>query len=287
MHRRVLPCLIASIAALVALATPAFAAPDAYSNQINVENCQLLHVDATSGAVTEIGAAGSTCFNFVARSPGDDLYAITGDSDLSLARVDKTTAAVTTVGPLGVSVGGAQFVAMTFDPAGHLWAAINSGAAPCSSDAAMCLYSLDPTTGAATLVGGSEIGPVTGLAADCTGVYAATFADSVLYRVDTTTGALTEIGPTGVTPAVQGLSFATDGTLWALGAEVESGPFHSWTIDPTSGAGTQVAELTGYAETPFDQGGFATAIPSCVPLTPVTPAPPAPAPVAVTPAFTG
>jgi hypothetical protein len=182
---------------------------------------------------------------------------------------------------------------MTFDPAGRLWATINSGAEPCSAEGSACLYVLDPSTGAATLVGGSAIGPVTGLAADCSGVFAATFTDSTLYHVDTTTGAFTAIGPTGVAPAVQGMSFAPDGTLWALGAQVAEAPYFSYRIDPTTGAATEVATLTGYSENPFDQGGFATAIPACEPLTPVMPAPgsgsaaPPAEPVAVTPAFTG
>jgi streptogramin lyase len=291
MHRRILTGLIVGLAVLTAGAVPALAEPDAFSNQINADSCQLLRVDAGTGAVAEVGAAGSTCLDFLARSPADELFAITGDSDLELVRVDSATAAVTPVGPLGVSVTGAQFVAMTFDPAGHLWATINSGAEPCASEAATCLYSLDPTTGAATLVGGSAVGPVTGLAADCSGLYAATFTESVLYRVDGTSGALAEIGPTGVMPAIQGMSFAPDGTLWALGAQVAEAPFHSYRIDPATGTATEVATLTGYAENPFDQGGFATTIPHCVPVTPVIPVAPvtpsAPAALAVTPLFTG
>jgi hypothetical protein len=235
--------------------------------------------------VTPIGSAGPDCATFLARSPAGDLYAVTGTSDLVLARVDTTTGALTTIGPLGVSITGPQFVGVTFDPAGRLWAVANAATGPCSASGSTCLYSLDPGTGAATLIGGSAIGPTTGLAADCTNVYAATWDDSALYRVDTTTASFTEIGPTGVTPALQGLSFAPDGTLWALGAMVGEGPFHSFTVDTTTGTATEVATLTGYAENPLDQGGFATALPTCPPATPLVPA--APEPLPVVPAFTG
>src|SRR5262245_139649 len=186
MHRsvdlRTIPTVILGFASLVALATPALATPDAYSTEIGAD-CQLLRVDAATGTVTEIGNPSSGCATFLARSPADDLYAITGSGDLVLSRVDKTTGALTTVGSLGVSVSGATFVGLTFDPAGHLWATINSAAAECATQDSTCLYSVDPVTGAATLVGGSNVGPVGGLAADCSGLYAATYVDGSLYRV--------------------------------------------------------------------------------------------------------
>jgi hypothetical protein len=89
------------------------------------------------------------------------------------------------------------------------------------------------------------------------------------------------------------MSFAPDGRLWALGAIVAQAPFHVWTIDTTTGAATEGAELTGYAQNPFDQAGLALALPSCPPVAPLVPppappsAPPATALAAVLPTFTG
>ncbi|MFN8026955.1 MAG: hypothetical protein U0W40_11555 [Acidimicrobiia bacterium] len=282
------PVLVtAAFALLLAVAAPAGAAGEAFSTEILPDSCQLLSVDVATGVVTEVGSPeNNPCFvtPFLARSPDGNLWGVEApDGSLSLYRFDQTTGAHSKVGELGItSAFQDTFAALTFDPQGHLWFTLNSGAAPCSTSLTTCLYSLDPQTGAATLVGGAGNNLIGGIAADCTGLYAATSIGADLLQVDTATGATTAIGPTGITPAVQGMSFSPDGTLYALGAEVAEGPFHIWTIDPATGAGTQGAAVTGYASNPFDQGGLAMTPPTCAPLTPLVPTP-----VNIAPAFTG
>jgi PEP-CTERM motif len=82
------------------------------------------------------------------------------------------------------------------------------------------LYTIDPTTGVATLVGSTGVSGsfgLGGLAFRSDGALFATFTsfgtpDSDLYRIDPTTGAATLIGPTGF-DQLDGLAFLGTTTI--------------------------------------------------------------------------
>ena len=95
-----------------------------------------------------------------------------------------------------------------------------------SDFAGSSLYSIDPTTGAATLIRPVGVSRVSGMAFHpATGVlYAVGFAGvttHVLLTIDTATGAGTLVGPTNVftgslcSRTVSDISFRSDGTLYA------------------------------------------------------------------------
>jgi len=106
------------------------------------------------------------------------------------------------------------------------------------------LYTIDPATGAATLVGdtgesitGLDFHPDTGVLYGTTTPNSNT--GSSLITIDPTSGAVSVIGPHGVDEAMTDLTFAPDGTLYGW-AEASSDDVV--TIDITTGAATLVGE---------------------------------------------
>ncbi|MCB0122059.1 MAG: hypothetical protein KDE58_07435, partial [Caldilineaceae bacterium] len=67
------------------------------------------------------------------------------------------------------------------------------------------------------------------------------FGDSNLYQVDRETGALTVVGDTGIEQLMD-LAFDPEGTLWATVGNV------LYTLDPATGASTEVVAITGVDE---------------------------------------
>jgi hypothetical protein len=144
-------------------------------------------------------------------------------------QIDRTTGAVTPIGPTGIHV--------------TTSASLLSGDQYAVDDQNN-LYQIDPGTGAATLVGPTGIPGVdlntfaNGLAGDRSTLYyiyeqgGSNPVPSTLYQLDLTTGAATAIGPTGTTGLV-GAGFA-GGTLYAYSAG--QGLHQIFTIDVTTGA---------------------------------------------------
>ena len=120
------------------------------------------------------------------------------------------------------------------------------------------LYTIDITTGLATLVG-SDIAFADGLGINSAGqAFAANAIDDILYSVDLTTGLLTAIGGFGVNLQDQtGLSFDETGALWMLTSRGEI-----YTLDTGTGAATFVANtldgMEGLAINPIPEPGAAT-----------------------------
>jgi hypothetical protein len=113
----------------------------------------------------------------------------------------------------------------------------------CDADATG-LYTIDPATGATTLVGdtgesitGLDFHPGTGVLYGTTTPNSNT--PSSLITIDPATGTVTVIGPHGVDRAVTDLTFAPDGTLYGW---AEPGFDSVVTIDVTTGAATLVAD---------------------------------------------
>jgi Abnormal spindle-like microcephaly-assoc'd, ASPM-SPD-2-Hydin/Protein of unknown function (DUF1573) len=113
-------------------------------------NLNLFSVDPTTGATTKIGPTGLTLAGTIGVSTGSDTLFLTNGSTSSLFSVNTTTGAATEIGSTGI----AGIGAMVFEN-GTLYAGSNSS--PVS------LYTLDPATGAATLVAASS-GNFVGLA---------------------------------------------------------------------------------------------------------------------------
>ena len=195
----------------------------------------------------------------------DKLFA-TGVEDSStgtsrLFAIDRATGAVTAYGGLssfiGLSSGGLAIHPLT----GVMYATgfYNDGVSPRQSTA---LYTIDKTSGAATLIGfaggnccSGDFGLILyGLGFHSDGTLFANGLgngpsfpvahSSHLFTVNLATGAATNIGPSGVTLGrsltYSGLAFAADGTLLSLGSlDAASGALY--VIDPATGAATSLA----------------------------------------------
>jgi hypothetical protein len=177
---------------------------------------------------------------------------------------------------------------MTFDKDGNLWLYADNNDDACSG--ASCLYSVNPKTGATTLVGNAGPFLATGLAANCSTVYATgtvlsgTFTSDSLYVVNTSTAAVTKVGTgLGLSIFTTGLDFASDGTLYTIGEPAVNGPAinapKTATVDTTTGVAGNAKTWTSEDLVPGTVAGLAVSGISC-PVTPVTPP-------AILPTFTG
>lgn len=117
------------------------------------------------------------------------LYAV-NDGTRDLVRIDPDTLALTVVGPTGVA--GGLFGDLAYDArSGNLyWIAGRDNNS---------LYTIDTTTGAATLVGAHGINDLFALGSDGSTLYAQDTARNV-YTLDKTTGAATLVGANTVYP---------------------------------------------------------------------------------------
>lgn len=135
------------------------------------------------------------------------LYAIDDATD-QLVTIDRTTYGVTTIGALGV---GGDFGDMT-------WASTTNTLYAVGGRGNNALYTINTTTGAATLVGNHGVRDMFGLAFDSsTGTLYAQSTNQGVYTLDTITGAATQIGSNGVYPGGLAYNSSTD-KLLLLGA---------------------------------------------------------------------
>ena len=144
------------------------------------------------------------------------LYAVR-ESDDTLVSIDTDTLAYTVIGPLGVSF---EFGGLTYDPNSQILYMIGGRG---NNN----LYTVNRTTGQATLVGSHGINDLFGLAFDSTNnvLYATQFAGgSNLYSLNTSSGASTFIGNMGIGMGGLAYNSATD-TL--IGVNDGSGVLYS------------------------------------------------------------
>jgi hypothetical protein len=236
----------------------------------------LFVVDASSGASTKVFDFPGVDLNSggLAYDAASDSFFATGSEFASsgttrLFRIDRTSGAVTEIGPVGaglnLSAGGLAIHPLT----GALYATGTNGFQ------SSALFTLDKTTGAATLVGQNGGQCCTapfgfnmyglGFRSDGT-LFANGFtlsesaaAYSHLFTIDLLTGAATDIGSHGVTLgrllAYSGLAFREDGVLLSLGS-VTASDQGLYAIDPATG----VASLLGLNSQNFGvDGGLAFA----------------------------
>lgn len=251
---RPLVCLAAA-GMLVVSASNAFADTVAYGEAFDT----LYRIDLADHTATEVGAAGRYGGQLIGNVSGlsetknGDLYAAAGGLN-ALARISPDTGAADIVGSFGLTGQGdptrydALDLGMTVSCDGTFWLV---------SAYAGKLWTVDPATGATTLVG-STGHMITGLVARGSLLFGAGGqGDNNFYRIDTATGAATRIGSYGA--AAPGwinsvsMSFDENGTLWAALNYIPPAPGSTsvpdWSdlakINPATGELTIVGPITG------------------------------------------
>jgi hypothetical protein len=212
---RVALVLIAS----TGLAGPAIAASTIYGSAYSHPGgaATLYSISPTTGVATPIGPIGFFGVGALDFAPNGTLYGIGLDSSNNevLLTVNPMTGAGTLVGPLGTSTG-THIADMAFRSDGALFA----------HDGGSNFYSINTTTGGATVLGSDRTGYGDGMAFSAGGtLYIATDSPkNNLYTVDPSNGAETfstaltfPAGNTGGTdPRVNGMKFdLATGTLFA------------------------------------------------------------------------
>jgi hypothetical protein len=237
----------------------------------------LYTVDLDSQTATLIGPAGTYSGQTIGNLSGlsysldGTLYAVAGGLN-ALARIDPTTGAATIVGSFGLNGQGdpqhndALDLSMTFGCDGTLWLA---------SAYAKKLWTVDPSTGATTLVG-STGHAITGIVARAYQLFGAGGRDdNTFYRIDTHSGATTAVGSFGIGGWINSVSMSFDdtGTLWAVLNYVPPAPGSTtvpdWsdlaTVDPNTGRFTDLGPITGpEALEQVGMKGFAIGVPRCL-----------------------
>jgi hypothetical protein len=144
------------------------------------------------------------------------LYALDSDT-LAFGTLDLATAAFTPIGPSAPTQPGQNlWSGMTIHPVtGTIYASAIAGAV----NVPYSLYTINPTTGAPTLVGSDATAmAMIDIAINCAGeMYGHDIDDDVIYQIDPADGSVTLVGPTGVNSNfAQGLDFDNEaGVLYA------------------------------------------------------------------------
>lgn len=188
--------------------------------------CPVGTLDTGTGSWTALGDAGFDSCNSMARNAAGDYYTVGTSGGVSvLITIDPATGAGTQVAVLNPDM---SIRAMAFSPSGVLFAVAN---APIDE-----LWTIDPATGNAALVGAMGFDSVQGLAFDFLGgtLYA---TDNLvgLLTVDPATGAAADVNPSvGGTGDVQTITVLPSGEIIGVRNDV-------YNIDPVTGVYTQVA----------------------------------------------
>jgi len=270
---RPLTCLIA--AGLFAVACQqADAATVAYGEAFDT----LYRIDLDTRTASRVGAAGRYAGQIIGNISGlsqtEDgrLYAAAGGFKL-LIEVDPETGTAEVVGDLGL---GGQGDPARNDALDLNMAAGCNGTLWLTSGVAGKLWTVDPATGAATLVG--DTGPaLSGIVARGGQLFgAAGKGDNTFYRINPATGAATAVGAFG--PEVKrwvnsiSMGFDVDGTLWAVLNYVPPENDHEtpadWsdlaTINPATGRVHVIGPITGpSALKQVGMKGFTVGPPAC------------------------
>lgn len=203
------------------------AAPFAYTADGDTVGGNLYRIDLASNTLTTVGAITGTEIEGLAFGPGPVLYGIV-EGGTDLLSLNTTTAAVSVVGALGVSVD-------------------NHGMSYCQDTSSMYLandggelYTVNLATGAATLVGIDLNYFPTALTCTQAGVLFAIsdFSDS-LYTVNRTTGQATLVGALGINIADGGL--ARNGTQLIMVSD--NSPANLYQLNPTTGVASLITQL--------------------------------------------
>jgi hypothetical protein len=168
----------------------------------------------------------------------------TGSGTGTLGTIDPTTGVFTPVGPINDATGqNLRVTGLAIDATNGILYGSTSNTSPVAPGS---LIIIDTATGAATVVGGYGFSGQT--MADITFLPDGTLlgwleaADDDLFTIDIATGAATKVGESGLGTSGSGLAADATGTVFFAGSSSD-GPLR--TIDPSTGAPTVVATLSG------------------------------------------
>lgn len=211
--------IVTSFSLLLGLITSARAQFEIIGVSWSFTNSSVVRIAPNTGAEMQIGLSGFERLNSLARSPGGGLYSVGGADSRSLIAIDPATGAGQfqiglNFGAVSVDVRG-----LAFSPAGVLYA-INDATAPLSD----YLFTINPVTGAGTLVGVTGMPGLQGLdfAPDGTlygwDVGSGSGTGAGLVRIDPLTGLATDVNSSvSGSYLIQSIVFAPDGTLYGAG----------------------------------------------------------------------
>jgi len=172
----------------------------------------------------------------------DTLYGLVNSPNASLELIDTSTSSVTPIGATGVNVNFGDLAPSPTPGLAYMVDGRQSGDIVNSS-----LYTLNLTTGAATLVGSTGVPDMFGLAYDpnTSTIFGTTYSEGVvgLYSVNASTGAATFIGPTSISNSTREIDALTYNTATHSLVGISAGFSSLYTIDETTGALTLLASL--------------------------------------------
>ncbi len=224
-------------------------------------------VDIPAGTLTQIGATGGTLHQGGDFDGSGTFYCTLSPS--TLATVDPLTGAETVVAAITGVTGGQTITAMA-------WDASTSTMFLGSTDITTSqLYTLNLTTGVATLVGTIGQSGLIALACNCDGdLYSVDLVGDNLWSIDKNTGVGTAVGPLGFdVNFAQDADFdPADGVLYLSAYNNTAGAGELRTVDLTTGASTLITSW-GFLEI-TDFGIVGTCGPGCPVGAPTNPTPP-------------
>lgn len=135
------------------------------------------------------------------------LYGVASGSD-ALFAINTTTGLATSIGPLGVNIGGS---ALAFDP--------NTGTLYLTDASTDTLYSVNTSNGTATAIGATGFNAIGGLGFDpnTNTLYGSDNTGNQLLTLNTSTGAAVAVGPFGISAGGSGLAFNPNTNTLYLG----------------------------------------------------------------------
>ena len=178
-------CFGALAGLMLSAATPALG-QTAYAMQFNQANNNFGTINLLTGSFTPLGSEGGTLFNDIAAAPDGQVYGIVNTT--SLVNLDTNSGAV--LNSVNFNVGGIESLAIAHD--GTLYGATQGA-----------LYKINPTTGAATLVGAFNNGVLGNSGQNIRFGYDGNLYDTDggvdatsthLFQINTSTGAATLVG---------------------------------------------------------------------------------------------
>jgi hypothetical protein len=243
---------ISSLALLtIILASPAAARADIlYAMNHGI----LTHVDTDTLTATPIGDTGIFSISGIDFGPDGQMYGIAPDTR-EFIRIDVTTAAVSVVGSLGISM--SRGSGLGWD---HTTGTMYTVAKLTASSPDL-LSTIDMASGAATVVaevqgiGGASL---YGLDFDFGGsLYGVQGRENgyQLWAIDKSDGSTVPVGDESL-PPIGSFTISPSGTAWILEA-----PGYLYSVDLEDGSTTEHGLVTGFVNGPFGFGGL-TSIPT-------------------------
>jgi YVTN family beta-propeller protein len=205
-------------------------------------------IDATTGALTSIGAIDGDCREFcapvsVAVDPsGKFAYVPNGGglvpNNLAMYTINATTGALTSVGTITAGTAGTGPVSVVVDPSGK-FAYVVTESDTRGSAGNVSMYTINATTGALTSIGtiAAGTGPVS-VVVDPSGkfAYVTNFSsnDVSMYSIDGATGTLTPIGTIAAGQSPTSIAVHPSGKF-AYVTNSASNDVSTYSIDTTTG----------------------------------------------------